>query len=1026
VHEIRDLRVEPTLNKSNMQFWVEKTYVTGRPDRKEGKFAFSQVLWSPQTGKDGRDTYRLMREVRPGDLVFHFVDLKAIVGVSLVAEERDDTALIPEGTQWPAGKPAFVIRLHSFTPLVPPIDRSEYLDAPAYRARLEEIVSDNDSLFYSSKLEPNQGAYLTIAPIALIKIWDEIYSQKTDNHLPLIDPSIFSTLPETALQRVPRDVSAMESAGGTQEKAREYLEAFKKEANEWFAKVIFVRDYFEFFRKFFVRENLERAQWADFQKIGNHLHCFQSMALAKGNALGNPNHSIEHYRKSFIYLAHGPGEPAERIRRFCDDVEYRLDYFGKSAVSELVGYLFPEQFMFVNARDQFAARLLGITVERPTGGGLVDELKAFSDATRPVARQYEEVVGRHTDLPLNLEVDQFFSWLYQNKPDQTTKALTSRPKYWTFSPGEEAEHWKEFYQEGLMAIGWDQMQDLRQFKSKDEIRQKLKELGPTSSNKKNDAKACWQFVHDIEIGDIIFAKQGSSSLLGYGVVEGQYDFHETRTNYKHLRKVKWLAKGDWKMPNHAKMALKTLTDITLSEELVKHIAVRVGLNLGPQGAKTATSVSSGDICYWWLNANPKIWDFRSASVGSVQTYTSHNEAGNKRQKFKYFSAVKPCDLVIGYITKPDKEIIAICEITKALHGPPGQEEIEFRKIEHFAEPVTWAELQSVPALAQCEPIVSNQGSLFAITAEEYEIIRALIDERNLESGFSQPASFTKDDALAGLFISSSELDVILGRLKRKKSLILQGPPGVGKTFIARRLAFALMGERDERRVKMVQFHPSYGYEDFVQGYRPSRGGLIRRDGLFYEFARLARNDPKRDWFFIIDEINRGNLTKIFGELLMLIEADRRGPEYPIPLTYSEGLEETFYLPDNLHIIGTMNTADRSLAMVDYALRRRFGFATLNPALDSPGFASWLSERKASDALISRIRSRVGSLNEVIAKERDLGPGFCIGHSFFCPSDGFTPNEAWYREVIAGEIQPLLEEYFDSSDRVKELVGDLLS
>jgi len=369
-------------------------------------------------------------------------------------------------------------------------------------------------------------------------------------------------------------------------------------------------------------------------------------------------------------------------------------------------------------------------------------------------------------------------------------------------------------------------------------------------------------------------------------------------------------------------------------------------------------VSTG-VAYWWLNANPKIWDFRSDPIGSVQTYTSHNEAGNKRQKFKYFTAVKPGDLLIGYVTTPDKEIVALCEITKALHGPPGHEEIEFRKIEQFAEPVTWDELQAVPALAQCEPILNNQGSLFTITAEEYEVIRGLIDERNLSTKLIKPASFTKADALKDLFMPPEVLDQILARLHRKKALILQGPPGVGKTWIARRLAFALMGERDERRVKMVQFHPSYGYEDFVQGFRPTRTGLERRDGVFYQFARLARNDPERDWFFIIDEINRGNLAKIFGELLVLIEADKRGPNHAVPLTYSDSPDETFYLPSNLHFIGTMNTADRSLAMVDYALRRRFAFVTLDAAFESPAFAVWLKKLNASDAMIARIRTKIG-------------------------------------------------------------------
>ena len=290
---------------------------------------------------------------------------------------------------------------------------------------------------------------------------------------------------------------------------------------------------------------------------------------------------------------------------------------------------------------------------------------------------------------------------------------------------------------------------------------------------------------------------------------------------------------------------------------------------------------------------------------------------------------------------------------------------------------------------------------------------------------TESAVFTKADALAGLFMSEAKLDEILARLKRKKALILQGPPGVGKTFIARRLAFAMMGRQDSRRVAMVQFHPSYGYEDFVQGFRPTQNGLERRDGVFHQFVRHARNDPGRDWFFIIDEINRGNLAKIFGELLMLIEADKRGPDHAIPLTYSESPDETFYLPANLHFIGTMNTADRSLAMVDYALRRRFAFETLVPAIDSPEFEAWLSKKGASQELVDKIRSRIGSLNAEIDKERDLGERFRIGHSFFCPGPDDKPDESWYHEIIKAEIKPLLDEYFDSSERVSKFVDELL-
>lgn len=416
--------------------------------------------------------------------------------------------------------------------------------------------------------------------------------------------------------------------------------------------------------------------------------------------------------------------------------------------------------------------------------------------------------------------------------------------------------------------------------------------------------------------------------------------------------------------------------------------------------------------YWFLSANPKIWSMSSMPVGKEQSYTLYNDNGNKRRVFQNFLDAKVGDMIIGYESTPIKQVVAILEVIKEQDG----ERIYFKKVESLSSPIDFSLLKACPGLENMEFFVCSQGSLFKLMKNEYNLILDLIREENPIQINKVINKYTKEDFLNDVYVTDTKYDRFVSVLKKKKNIILQGPPGVGKTFAAKRLAYSIMEEKDDDRIEFVQFHQNYSYEDFMLGYKPCGNGFEMKYGIFYQFCQKASNHTDKDYFFIIDEINRGNMSKIFGELLMLIEPDYR--DNKIKLAYN-GLD--FSVPQNLHIIGMMNTADRSLALIDYALRRRFSFFTMEPGFDTDGFKKY--QQKLNSPVFDKLIDQVKDLNDEILKDDSLGSGFCIGHSYFCNLDTCT-NEVLL-DIVDFDILPMLNEYwFDEPSKVERWENNL--
>lgn len=579
-------------------------------------------------------------------------------------------------------------------------------------------------------------------------------------------------------------------------------------------------------------------------------------------------------------------------------------------------------------------------------------------------------------------------------------------RYWKIAPGEDAWQWRDCRDNGFIAMGWDDIGDVSRL-SKSEFESKRSILDSQYEGwSKAGLEQLWKFAHNIKKGDRIVANRGTNTVLGIGTVVGPYYFVNDE-DFGHRLPVKW----DDLKPRLVKEGGWRRTLIELDREKFERI---LNSTFSPQIQLSKLDEPELNRSYWIFQSNPKYFDLEKNLEGiKEEDLDNFNWTVNQ-----YANRIQTGDVAYLWTSGKDAGILAVAtvisdpyymsEVDEEFISDKKKEEgtqqwVDLRIDHILPERIRRDDLIDHPTLGLMQIIRRPQGTNFIVTKEEAEALNALIyDEMPYENEVYSLLQLAEDTGF-----DLETLERWVRAIRRKGQAVLYGPPGTGKTYVAEHLARHLIGGGDGF-VDLVQFHPAYAYEDFIQGIRPQSdddGGLRYPlvPGRFLDFCERA--DSRRGTcVLIIDEINRANLSQVFGELMYLLEYRSRS----IPLAGGRRLR----IPKNVLIIGTMNTADRSIALVDHALRRRFAFLRLLPNHEV------LRKYHQSRNTGFPVEGLIGVLRRLNAQIND--PHYEVGISFFLRKDLAEEIEDIWRM----EVEPYLDEYFfDRTDKAEEFRWD---